>query len=372
MEYKLLGVCDQNPFSPLTWSGSANHFFSEIRNRGLLEDAISSDPSFLNQKIIQLKNFHGSRDKWRFAYHLSPDLFAARTQSALNKVNHKNLQFDAFMQIGAWFDFTGYGKPAFSYHDGNLACRLNSPYSYPAISRSRVKRALDYEKKLYSRMEIIFPMSNWLKNSFVKDFGVHADKVFPVYAGINMPEVTEYIEPRYDAKNILFVGKSFQRKGGGVLLEAFKIVRKVIPNASLTIVGPTLKDLPEGVFNPGFVSKESPEGMRQLQDLYRKASIFALPTLYEPFGIAFAEAMAHGLPCVGTNICAIPEIITDQKTGFLVEPNSANDLAHKLINLLENPQLCKEMGVSGFNRYRADFNWRSVVSKIDSVIRSVK
>lgn len=271
---------------------------------------------------------------------------------------------DCVLQVGASFDFTGNGKPVISYHDGNLARRLDNPYGYPSVPRRVIDRSLAYERRLYQRIDRIFTMSRWLADSFVRDFGVSPDRVQPIYAGINMPDVETLAPANYAGKRLLFVGKQFERKGGKVLLEAFSLVTRKVPDATLTVVGPELGSLPDGVINPGFVSKSTPEGLAAVKRMYAESSVFVLPTLYEPFGISYVEAMAHGLPCVGTNICAVPEIIEEGASGYLVPPGDVEALAERLIELLEDPARCAEFGRCGFERYRANFRWEVVAERL--------
>src|SRR5207253_4242734 len=133
----------------------------------------------------------------------------------------------------------------------------------------------------------------------------------------------------------LFGGREFLREGGAELPAAFQKVRTAVKTAELTIVGTELDDPPPGVRCVGFLSKNDSAGLDRLLDEYERASIFVMPSLYEPFGIVFAEAMAHRLPCVGTNICAMPEIIAHGRTGFLVPPQDPIALASRLLQLLE-------------------------------------
>ena len=64
-----------------------------------------------------------------------------------------------------------------------------------------------------------------------------------------------------------------------------------------------------------------------MQDAYRRATAFVMPSRYEPFGIVFLEAMAYWLPCVGSRTCAMPEIIDEGVTGLLAEPDDVDSLA---------------------------------------------
>jgi glycosyltransferase involved in cell wall biosynthesis len=89
-----------------------------------------------------------------------------------------------------------------------------------------------------------------------------------------------------------------------------------------------------------------------------------MPSLYEPFGIVFGEAMAHRCPCIGTNICAMPEIIEHGRTGFVVAPRDTATLAKRMIDLLKEPLMAREFGERAYEKYMRDLTWDAVASKI--------
>lgn len=369
---KIVGVVDEDPFDQKTWSGSSYYFFEALKTHGFLHSAISARPLKVKEYFYKLISMQPNINAWRFKYHLNTGFYRQMSKEA-----HKELalipteEYNVILQIGAWYNMTDLkDKLVVSYHDGNLATLIKSPYGYPSIKEEYIKRALDYEKKLYKRINLIFPMSQWLADSFIKDNGVKADKLIPVGGGINLPKIREIKEKSYDAPHILFIGKDFKRKGGKSLLEAFSIVRSQIRDAELTIIGPHIKVLPDGVRCIGPLSKSNPKELEQLLDEYGRASIFVMPSLYEPFGIVFAEAMAHRLPCVGTNICAMPEIIDHGQTGYLVSPGDSNQLAQRLIDLLKDPTMCRQFGEYGFEKYRKQFNWPVVTLRICDEIQS--
>ena len=269
------------------------------------------------------------------------------------------------VQVGAWYNFGQKSqRPAVSYHDGNLAVRLASPYPFPALRRGIIKRALAYERRVYADMRLIFPMSQWLAESFARDFGVPRERIAPVGAGINLPNIADTSGRDPTGTDILFVGKDFIRKGGATLLEAFKKVRKSVPNATLTIVGPSLVSLPDGVRCLGAIDKSSTSGIQTLLELYARSALFVLPSIYEPFGIVLAEAMAHGLPCVGSRVCAIPEIISHGTTGLLFSAGDSTDLAKQMLEILTDAGARQAMSAAGRQRQREMFSWDSVATRI--------
>lgn len=371
MNSKILGIIDEDPFDSRTWSGSSFYFFNSLKSKNALYTAISATPTDRIQLLYKALSFNYNLKKWKFRYHLNTGLFNQMTKVAETKINSLNQDnFDVILQVGAWYNLTDYYNKTFaSYHDGNLATRLSSPYGYPNIRKKYIQQTFDYEKKLYEKMNYIFPMSKWLARSFVNDFKIDDTKVIPVGAGINLPRIMNPAHKDPDKPKILFVGKDFERKGGRILVDAFREVKKEIRNAELIIAGPeNVPGLPDGARCEGFISKNTEEGLDKLLTLYSEASIFALPSLYEPFGIAFAEAMAHKLPCIGTNNCAMPEIIDDGINGFIVKPNENKSLARKIIALLHDHEYRESMGNAAYNKYYSNYRWEIVTEKILNVL----
>jgi glycosyltransferase involved in cell wall biosynthesis len=332
-------------------------------------------PTYLTN-IFKVLSFEPNMRKWKFRYRINTNRFEAMTNAA-KKTAEKldNRSYDVILQVGAWYDLTGFKeKVVVSYHDGNLRVLLDSPYGYPNINYEYIERGLNYEKNIYKKLHHIFTMSEWLATSFQKDFEVEAKRVTAVGAGINLPYIREINNKAYSEPNLLFIGKDFQRKGGKVLLQAFEKVRKEIKNATLTLIGPNLaqSSLPEGVKCLGYISKLDKIGLEVLLNEYTSASVFVMPSLYEPFGIVFAEAMAHKLPCIGTSICAMPEIVDEGETGFLVPPGDERTLEARIVDLLKQPEMCREMGERGYQKYISTYRWdvvtRKIVDKLEGLL----
>lgn len=216
------------------------------------------------------------------------------------------------------------------------------------------------ETALYRGAAMIASFSENTARSLVQDYGIDPARVAVVGAGANV--FPERALRRDDGRTIVFVGIEFARKGGRVLLDAFARVRRTFPAARLLVAGPAaapVARIPPGVFFLGRVSTS------ELAALLAQATVFALPTLREPYGIAFLDAMACGVACVGTRVEAVPEIIRDGETGILVPPGDPAALAAALERLLGDPPLARAMGARGRARVFAGALWSHVAARLE-------
>jgi glycosyltransferase involved in cell wall biosynthesis len=264
-------------------------------------------------------------------------------------------------------------KKCISYHDGNLPELLNSGFGMEGVSRKRIDQALRYEEETSQQMAAIFTFSEYLRQSFIRDYRVSPNKVFNVGGAVNLTEIpTPTPNKDYTANRILFIGTEFARKGGPLLLEALQTVRRSIPTAELHIVGPAhLDNLPAGVVFHGHLSKADPVQKQKLESLFRNSTLFALPSLYEPFGIAPLEAMLYQLPCVLTDAWALRECVTPGLNGDLAEKGSVEDLAAKITQLLVNPGRLATMGQQARELVLTRYTWPAVVARMSNVIKSL-
>ena len=102
----------------------------------------------------------------------------------------------------------------------------------------------------------------------------------------------------------------------------------------------------------------------KLPDHYANADLFVLPSKMEAFGLVLAEAMASGLPVVSTRVGGIPEVVEEGVTGLLVPPNDPPALAEAIIDLLDDRDRMRAMGVRGRERVREHFTWDKVAERV--------
>ncbi len=280
------------------------------------------------------------------------------------KIAHRSFPTDelAFtFQTQSMFDASREGIPHFLYTDHTHLANLG----YPSFNETKLFPIWwrEYERRMYHHADCNFTMSERIARSVREDYRCPASKVECVYAGCNLlPSSTTMLRNRPRGKHILFVGLDWERKGGPVLLEAFKRVLVSHPDAVLSIVG-CVRPSPHP--NCKFVGQLP---LDEVCEYYRSATVFCMPTRIEPFGHVFIEAMAHGLPVVGTKIGAIPELIQEGVNGYLVEPDDPTSLAQALCAVLDDPERASAMGENGRLMVNARFTWDAVMALIKNRI----
>jgi glycosyltransferase involved in cell wall biosynthesis len=373
------GQIGYDPFDRRTWSGISYFLFGELQRRGALHRAFGVEVPKFRKFLLMAREFHPNTKLWRYQYYASPRYRNELTKEVRKRLLPSDSDHDV-LQIGAMYDvprlMAGRCR-CFSYHDGNMALAARSPYQHLRLSRRRLEAGLAFERAVYGRIDRIFTMSEFLRRSFLEDYGVPAERVSAIGAGVNLDAMPEAVpDRRYDTKAVLFIGSDFERKGGPQLLAAFRRVREIHREATLHIVGPrSLQIAPElsgGVTYHGYLRKTDPADAARLESLFRSCSLFVLPSLYEPFGIAPLEAMVHQIPALVSRGWALQETVTPGVTGEHVEPGSVDDLVTALRDLLGDPDRLRRLGTAAREECLAKHNWTAVVDRMFREIRDVQ
>ena len=170
---------------------------------------------------------------------------------------------------------------------------------------------------------------------------------------------------------VIFVGRITRQKGVPVLLRA---AFSLIPEAQLVLLAGAA-DTPEQLAEV----TELVDGLRatrsgvcwipemlpkpEVIQLLTHATVFAIPSIYEPLGIVNLEAMACGTAVVGSRTGGIPEVVAEGETGLLVPPGEPEPLADALNVLLRDPERARAMGQAGRKRAVAEFGWPAIAAQ---------
>ncbi|MEO6683132.1 MAG: glycosyltransferase family 4 protein [Ginsengibacter sp.] len=254
--------------------------------------------------------------------------------------------------------------PNFIYTDHTTQTNLLYPDIDPQEymrSKSWIKRA---ETKIYKDATMIFTFGSLVRHSLISQYKIPAKKIITTFTGSNVEIPNLHSIKDDSSKNILFVGGDWERKGGPILIEVFEQVLKKHPDASLTVIGNSPKNL--SLPNCAFIGKIP---LEQLGDYYDSASIFCMPTLREPFGVSFVEAMKHKLPIISNNIGGLPDLVINDYNGYLIN-NDVEEYIKAICHLLDNPEKRKQMGENGYNFALKNFTWQKVGETLKSNIKN--
>jgi glycosyltransferase involved in cell wall biosynthesis len=189
-----------------------------------------------------------------------------------------------------------------------------------------------------------------------------------------------------DRPVLLQLGRMVPRKGVDDVIRALGILRREHGVDALLVVVGGESDAPDPRATPeigrlmavardaGVVSAVRFEGRRRRDVIHRyygAADVFVTTPWYEPFGITPVEAMACGVPVVGTRVGGIQYTVQDGRTGFLVDPKDPPGLAHRLAQMLSDPAIPRLFGRRARRRAYQLFTWRTVAEQLDALYARV-
>ena len=191
---------------------------------------------------------------------------------------------------------------------------------------------------------------------------VSADRMAFVGNGVRdqVTDVPHRVD-RTGPPRILYLSNMLRTKGALVLLEALVALHRRGVAFDATFAGADPRDGTVDEFRSTVAAHGLGSQVRYLGPIYgeakdalfRDSDLFVFPTFYPPetFGLVLLEAMQWALPIISTPEGAIPEIVIEGETGFLVGQRDAEALADRLACLLQDPQRRREMGAQGRQRY---------------------
>ncbi|GEM_PF-580988 len=290
---------------------------------------------------------------------------------------------DAVLMIG---DLGRVPLPLFLLADSSWDSQISGSVSETAYAQLRslsvatMRRRRDRQVQLFQSTSGVIAESHWLARCLIEQSGLAADKVYVVHPGLSVgPGWGSGAEPpaarHAPRRRLLFVGRQyrpfdFYRKGGDIVVRAFEILRRDYdPLVTLTIAGveswPLKGNPPDGVDLVGVVPRAQVAALLDSHDL------LVVPSRMEPFGYIFIEALVRGVPCIGRDAYAMPEVITPGLSGALVGSYDGQELAEVIVNVLGDDGLyetCRQRAPA-MAKY---FSWdRAAVEIVDIIARSV-
>lgn len=360
--------CSTYPSLALASRGDAltPYLFDALQRRYSLVGLIDPELSITQRYRVAALTVRPNRSQWVERFYKSAYATRLRSANATRVLRSLPQRPDLLLQVHALFEQSD--APSVLYVDCTHA---QSASLWPAWNPLRGRALREWyrrEQETYSAARHMFTFSKATRASLIGDYGIDPEKVTVTGAGVNfarLPDLPAIGGRRQEgAPTILFIGNDFVRKGGMVLLDAFQQVRAVLPGARLQLIG----------VNAGLHRQPGVEILGRIADRdliaahYAAATVFVVPSFFDPYPLVALEAMAFGLPVITTNQMGTPEMLSNGRTGLLVEPGNAGALASAVLQVLLEPKLAARIGAAARRDVELKFTWDAVVDRMAPVL----
>jgi len=252
--------------------------------------------------------------------------------------------------------------------------------------RKGVYRFFDWFSERYVDRFIV--VSEVLRETLLSSYRIQPDKVIKIYNGIELDEyrpngkkvISHKSEVRRefglskDVPVIGAIGRMVWQKGFEYLIECIPEIVRTYPDAKILIVGdgPLRERLGALSEELGVRDNVIFTGFRSdIKEIFSAVDLFVVPSLLEGFPMVTLEAMAMSKPIVATRINGITEQITDGVDGILVPPKDPTALAKAVIQVLNDREFAKTMGLAAREKVEQDFSVEKMVAETEKVYLSL-
>jgi glycosyltransferase involved in cell wall biosynthesis len=250
--------------------------------------------------------------------------------------------------------------------------------SHSNLYSESIKNALILERAAFKKAKRLLLPLEWLSRSALQHYRIPIEKisVIPYGSNLDSPDkdsVEEFIENRLKQTelNVLFVGVRWEEKGGPQAVEIVNKLNDLGIKSKLKIVGCYPDLINENVEVVGFLDKQDRMESQKLKELYSEASFFILPTKAECIGMSFIEAASYGLPAIGTEVGGVPEAVTDNETGIIINSKvSVDETVNRIAVLWNKKSEYSAMSVAALKKYSTQMNWENWGKQVKKVIET--
>ena len=221
-----------------------------------------------------------------------------------------------------------------------------------------------FRKRPLQKADVVFALSAFTVGQLTELMAVDSERIRRTYWGVPPAFLEIPRSRRSEISRFVYFGALTESKGVGDLLDALARVREQGETAwELRMAGWGDEDgLRQAASELGIIEQVKFLGRlshEELLPVLEWADLAILPSRAESFGLAIAEAQAAGLPVVSCRTGAVPEIVEDGLTGWLVEPGDSQAIASALLAAMRGPKQAFDMGMAGRERVANRFTWRA-------------
>ena len=224
------------------------------------------------------------------------------------------------------------------------------------------------EKYLWRLSDRIICNAHVLRDVMAEKFGVDPERVRVIPNAVDSNFFTPPQDARAEVPTVLYIGRLHEVKDPFTLLKAFKSVVSKLPEARLEMIGNgPLKESITGYIKANGLDRNVflIPGQSDVRPYLRKAWVFAISSVREASPNVIIEAMATGLPIAASKVGGIPELVTEDETGYLFEPGDDKRLADILADILTDQDKRERMGAKAREHAETNHSLRNMVEKTE-------
>ena len=356
-----------------SWSGSSWHIARELRQRFDVQVADSPTPRL--DRIV-----HGSLGR-RVPGMAPIDLRRNRATGWLTeravRAQRVALRADAHVAIAAAQHLVAdSGIPQIYVSDNVYALQADvfERVHGPMPARAR-RRRLSLESSLLQRADLLAVPSYAAARAAVEAHGVRPERVVVAPFGANLADLdpTPHVAGSHAGPlQLVFIGVSWQHKGGPLLLDAMRILRSRGIDYELHLVGAEPTGDHTLWHSHRRIDKTHPAGLLELAHLLDRADLLVFPTRADAYGVVVCEAAAFGVPTIATRLEGTSTTIEHGVTGLLVDLESgAEEWADAIATYADDRQALQRASVGARHRYERLLNWQAWGDTVAATIRQV-
>jgi len=300
---------------------------ADVRYVGPVRPTVDATEKFTS-KFLRVVGLTGT-----FPSYAESRLRRIAKETKLGMASHADLDF--FTGLTPWVRCAR-ERPRISWTDCAFLDYIDIYHQHSRFNSRDIERIAVAETEFVKTCDAVLMTSEWAINRAAKHWGGQGERVRNI--GIFGNEENSLDRPQTSDVYLLFSSTNFKAKGGYMVLEIFKCLRRQHPNLKLMIIGdePRLKrDTDPAIRYIGYLSKSNPVDHEAYRYALSNAFCLVLPTIADIAPLTLLEAAAFGTPTIAFKSFAIPELIVNGSTGILMDPlSSVEDFANTINQLL--------------------------------------
>ena len=239
---------------------------------------------------------------------------------------------------------------------------------------------MDHQIRILSDADTIFALTEVEKDELVA-LGLNRRNISSIGSGIDpLPAINnpdqELVEFGVTSPFVIFIGRNNYDKGAIHTAMAVRQLRAQGEDISLVLIGRMAPDFSrfysrlnpnekQGILPLGVLSETSKHALLEL------SSLLVLPSRSDSFGIVLLEAWAHQKTVIGARAGGIPSVIDHNLNGFIVDFGDVDSLADRIVQLLNDKDLCHSFASNGQQKLKEQYNWSTVGERVLESYRNV-